>query len=217
MAFGLSRRPGSEAKRSTTHHAEDNRAAGARAQKEEKREKQNTCLYVCSIYPPFPIIVSIWETARKIMKQSFVNINSFTSQKKIVIFCFCFTKLEKKTNRQRKVLKSLVICNYASKKATTNHTKNSQTERTRTQTRAFLFLFDSSHLFYCGSMRERKKNRATAAVRHLWVFFIFVSLEEGLPEESRSRFLPRIGFIFSSKIFGFHTRCLLTKTVCSKT
>lgn len=215
MAFRLSRRPGSEAKRSTAHDAEDNRAAGARAQKEEKREKQNTCLYVCSIYPPFPIIVSIWETAREIMKQSFVNINSFTSQKNCYFLFLFYETREKKTNRQRKVLKSLVICNYASKKLQ-QIIQNSQTERTRTQTRAFLFLFDSSHLFYCESVREKFVQQQQC---DFYGFFIFVSLEEGLPEESSSssRFLPRIGFIFSSKFFGFHTRCLLTKTVCSKT
>lgn len=66
------------------------------------------------------------------MKQSFVNINSFTSQKKnerIVIFCFCLTKLEKK-NRQRKVFKkSLEICNYASKLQQIIQQIQSQTEQ----------------------------------------------------------------------------------------
>lgn len=168
--------------RSTAQHAEANRgavvaaaaaAAGARAQKEEKREKQNTCLYVCSIYPPFPIIVSIWETARKIMKQSFVNINSFTSQKKIVIFCFCFTKLEKKkTNRQRKVFKSLVICNYASKKATTNHT-NTQSNRTNREHKHehFLFLFDAA--LTCFFVRAWEKNSCNSSSSATFMGFSF--------------------------------------------
>lgn len=135
------------------------------AERREKREKQNTCLYVCSIYPPFPIIVSIWETARKIMKQSFVNINSFTSQKKIVIFCFCFTKLEKKkTNRQRKVFKSLVICNYASKKATTNHTNTvKQNEQNTTNTSIFCFCLTALTCFFVGACEKNSCNSSRSS------------------------------------------------------
>lgn len=167
MAFRLSRRPGSEAKRSTAHDAEDNRAAGARAQKEEKREKQNTCLYVCSIYPPFPIIVSIWETAREIMKQSFVNINSFTSQKNCYFLFLFYETREKKTNRQRKVLKSLVICNYASKKLQQIIQIQSNRTNPNTNTSIFVSVWQLSLVLL---WERERKIRATAAVRLLWVF-----------------------------------------------
>lgn len=173
MAFRLSRRglaaKRSEAQRSMPKIAEP--PERERRKKRKEREKQNTCLYVCSIYPPFPIIVSIWETARKIMKQSFVNINSFTSQKKIVIFCFCFTKLEKKTNRQRKVFKSLVICNYASKKLQQIiQIQSNRTNRTQ-QTRAFFVsVWRLSPVFSWEHVRKIRATAAAAAVRHLWVF-----------------------------------------------
>lgn len=102
------------------------------------------------------------------MKQSFVNINSFTSQKKnerIVIFCFCLTKLEKK-NRQRKVFKkSLEICNYASKLQQIIQQIQSQTEQHGTRTHEhFLFLFDSTLMaqpFLWA--RERAGIRATSS------------------------------------------------------
>lgn len=171
MAFRLSRRPGSEGKRSTAQHAEDYRAAGARAQIEEKREKQNTCLYVCSIYPPFPIIVSIWETARKIMKQSFVNINSFTSQKKIVIFCFCFTKLEKKNKQAAKVFKSLVICNYASKKATTNHTNTVKQNEQNTKTSIFCFCLTALTCFFVGAWEKNSCNSSSSSATFMGFSF----------------------------------------------
>lgn len=130
---------------------------------------------------------------------------------------FLFYETREKTNRQRKVFKSLVICNYASKKATTNHTNTVKQNEQNTNTSIFLFLFDGSHLFFRESMREKFVQQQQQQQCDIYGFFIFESLEEGLPEESSSRILPRIGFIFSSKFFGFHTRCLLTKTVCSKT
>lgn len=155
------------------------------AERREKREKQNTCLYVCSIYPPFPIIVSIWETAREIMKQSFVNINSFTSQKKIVIFCFCFTKLEKKQTGSERFLKSLVICNYASKKSynkSYNYTV-SQTEQTENTINASIFCFCLTQLsavfFFRESVGEKFVQQQPCDI---YGFFVFVSLEEELPD-----------------------------------
>lgn len=120
------------------------------------------------------------------MKQSFVNINSFTSQKKIVIFCFCFTKLEKKkTNRQRKVFKSLVICNYASKKSYNKSYKYAvkQNEQ-RTQTRAFFVsVWRSSHLFFRESVGEKFVQQQQQC--DIYGFFVFVSLEEGLPDRQQ--------------------------------
>lgn len=53
---------------------------------------------------PFPIIVSIWETARKFMKQSFVNINSFTSQKKKLKNCY-FLFLFNETREKKQAAK----------------------------------------------------------------------------------------------------------------
>lgn len=120
-----------------------------------------------------------------------------------------FLFYETRENRQRKVFKkSLVICNYASKLQQIIPQIQSQTEQhgTKTQnTHTSIFCFCLTALsrpsFFCGS--ERAKIRATSSkLTYIYGFFVFVSLEES---GRIRRFLPRIGFIFSLKFFGFHT------------
>lgn len=52
---------------------------------------------------------------------------------------------------------------------------------------------------FCG--HERGQAFVQPAASDIYGFFVFVSMEES----GRRRFLPRIGFIFSLKFFGFHT------------
>lgn len=117
---------------------------------------------------------------------------------------------ETRENRQRKVFKkSLVICNYASKLQQIIPQIQSQTEQhgTKTQTHThehFLFLFDSSltaQLFLWEREGEDSCNQQQVDI-YIYGFFVFVSFEES---GRIRRFLPRIGFIFSLKFFGFHT------------
>lgn len=140
------------------------------------------------------------------MKQSFVNINSFTSQKKKWKNCyFLFLFNETRENRQREVFKkSLVICNYASKLQQIIQKIQSQTEQHGTRTHTSIFCFCLTALsppsIFIGARGQ--KFVQSAAASDIYGFFVFVSMEES---GRRRTFLPRIGFIFSLKFFGFHT------------
>lgn len=112
------------------------------------------------------------------MKQSFVNINSFTSQKKWKNCYFLFLFYETRENRQRKVFKkSLVICNYASKPQQIIPQIQSQTEqhetKTQTHTRAFFVsVWQLSHgpAFFVGARGRRFVQPAASWHIYLWVF-----------------------------------------------
>lgn len=146
------------------------------------------------------------------MKQSFVNINSFTSQKKWknCYFLFLFNETREKKNRQRKVFKkSLVICNYASKLQQIIQQIQSQTEQhgTRTHTSIFCFCLTALSLPSIFWWEREGEHSCNNQQQVTFMNFSFSCQWKNREEDGFFRGLVS----FSLWNFSAFTRCLLTK------